>query len=170
MVDRISTSFFQTLFGVSSSKVGLILTTTTQINPFWNTMGKIALILGVLASMIAIYNGLKVAFSGIKQKLSSMKSLSKSISSTITEVRARWKAETPKFFASFGRFLIIVAIATGGTILSDKMISLNYNDMFREIVSYVFFASLFGALVCKLSVKNTDELYKILKDKLKNQL
>ena len=84
------------------------------------------------------------------------------------EMCARAKAETPRFFATMGRFFVIVALASMVAIVADKQVGLYLSELFRQALSYVFVGALVGAVVCKLSVKNTDELYEELNKKIGN--
>lgn len=168
MIERFHTSLYQLIGGMGSSSIGMAITTETN-DIYWIWIGRIALVIGLVASIVALLNGLKVLCDNISTKLKNMKmkSLFKAIAGWICEVRARAKAETPKFFATMGRFFIIVALASLASIVADKQVSLNLPDLFRQVLSYIFVGALVGSVICKLSVKNTDELYRMLDEKLK---
>ena len=168
MIERFHTSLYQLIGGMGSSSIGMVITTGTN-DIYWIWIGRIALVIGLVASIVALLNGLNVLCNNVLTKLDNMKtkSLYKRISGWMHEVHARAKAETPRFFSTMGRFFIIVALASLASIVADKQISLNLPELFRQVLSYIFVGALVGSVICKLSVKNTDELYRKLDEKLK---
>lgn len=159
MIERFNTSIYQLIGGMGSSSLGMAITSETT-DVVWLWIGRIALVVGLIASIVALLNGLKVLSDNISKKVDQMKK--NSIVGFLREVRVRIKAETPKFFLMVGRFFLIVALASLVAITTDKQLDLNLSDTFRQVLSSVFVASLIGAVVSKLAVKDTNELYKEL--------
>ena len=169
MIERFQTSLYQLIGGMGSSSLGMVITSEAS-DPTWVFIGRIALIIGLIASIVALLNGLKVLCDNLSKTFETMKSRSiiKQLRHACSEVAARAKAESPKFFATTGRFFVIVALASIAAITADKFVGLYISELFRSILSYVFTGALVGAVVCKLTVKNTEQLYEELNKKIGN--
>ena len=158
MIERFQASLFQMGFGISSTSLGQVLT-MKHISDMWTHIGRVANIIGLLASTISVINGIILLHKNAKKSKTII-----AMKRKIAEWVIRWKRKTPKFFKGVSNFLLSIGIAAGAVLVAMPQFDIDL-PIVKTACGYAVVICVFGVALANSTVENPQAITRYL-DKL----
>lgn len=155
MIERFQTSFLQMGFGVSSTSLGQVLT-SNHFNNIWTHIGRVAIIIGILASIISVINGVILL-----RKNARKSKIVVAMRKTATEFSIRLKRKTPSFYKGMIKVLTSLGVASGTVLVVIPQFNIQL-PIVEVVCGYMVVLSVFGVVLAQSTCENPKAIKRYL--------